>query len=190
MFANAGFSQRVDDRAVIPVAVTLNSILRLNVESGGNIEFAFNTLSDYQNGFTGDSDARKTVFSVASSVRWKVEMFSENATLVGTNSVAGSPGVNFELDNIGYHVVGAAPNVVYSATAMGVPAILEATPVSIAAWSGVAGTTNAGGSEVNRFEIFWQCGTRNAPMNGASILQQSLPADRYATNVFLILSED
>ncbi|MFP4605983.1 MAG: hypothetical protein ACLFNJ_11450, partial [Bacteroidales bacterium] len=70
------FSQAVDDRAVVPVSVTLNSILRLNVESGGNIEFNFNTLEQYENGISGidQDDQYSTKLTIASSVDWDLIM--------------------------------------------------------------------------------------------------------------------
>ena len=42
-FLGASFGQAVADQGVIPVSVTLNQILRLNVTSGGNINFVINT---------------------------------------------------------------------------------------------------------------------------------------------------
>jgi hypothetical protein len=42
-----GYGQAVNDQAVIPVSITLNSILRLTVVSGGNIDFVVNTIDQY-----------------------------------------------------------------------------------------------------------------------------------------------
>lgn len=187
MYANASYAQ-IDDRAVIPVAVTLNSILRLNVVSGGNIEFSFNTLADYQNGI-GNSANYNTVFTVASSVDWQVKMFTEDATLVGTDN-AGTPNT-LALNNIGYHV---------STTSAGIFSIPANNPASPAGLTNNANTvlvgkdganSNAGGVESNFFTIHWECGTTPAAgtMAATSILAQQAAADRYATNVFLILEK-
>lgn len=188
LYANTSFAQGIDDRAVIPVSVTLNSILRLNVVSGGNIEFNFNTLSDYQNGISNSSNYN-TVFTVASSVDWNVEMYTEDATLVGTDN-AGTPNT-LALDNIGYHItsVTAAANYDIPAIDPTAPLGLNNTPGTILV--GYNGTTsNAGGVETNNFTIHWECGTTPAggTMAATSILEQQAAADRYATNIFLILS--
>lgn len=48
----AAFGQAVKDRNVIPVAVSLNQVLRMTITNGGNIEFVFNTIEDYKNGIS------------------------------------------------------------------------------------------------------------------------------------------
>ena len=53
LLSQVGFAQAVQDNAVIPVSVTINSILRLNVTSGGNIQFVFNTMAQYNAGIAG-----------------------------------------------------------------------------------------------------------------------------------------
>ena len=52
---SSGMSQAVSDRNTIPVAVNLNRVLRMSVNTGGNIEFTFNTIDDYKNGLSGDA---------------------------------------------------------------------------------------------------------------------------------------
>jgi len=187
MYANASYAQ-IDDRAVIPVAVTLNSILRLNVVSGGNIEFNFNTLADYQNGIINTANYN-TVFNVASSIDYQVKMFAEDATLIGTDNV-GTPNT-LALNNIGYHVT------TTSTTTLNIPANNPAAPVGLNAnintvLVGKQGAnSNAGGIDNNSFTIHWQCGTTPGAgtMASTSILAQQAAADRYATNVFLILEK-
>jgi hypothetical protein len=178
-------AQGIDDRAVIPVAVTLNSILRLNVVSGGNIEFNFNTLADYANGIN-NSEAYDTKFTVASSVDWEVYIYSEESDMVGTDDESGAN--TLTLDNIGYQVTydgtGDAAN-------FDIPAEASASPLTDAEELLVgkaALISNAGDINSNAFIINWRCGTKEGTMNGQSILEQNVAADRYATNVFLILS--
>ena len=50
----SGISQAVSDRNTIPVAVNLNRVLRMSVNTGGNIEFTFNTIQQYKDGISGD----------------------------------------------------------------------------------------------------------------------------------------
>ncbi len=184
LLSNLSYGQAVDDRAVIPVAVTLSSILRLNVVSGGNVEFTFNTLADYQNGIE-NSPSYDTKFTVASSVHWDVVMYSEEADLVSTDEVGGS---TMPLDNIGYSVSSEGwPDLAdlnFESNDITAPAALTAGEVVIV---GYDATPNAGDITGNDFTIHWQCGTQIGDMNGSSILNQQLAADRYATNVFLIL---
>ena len=191
LYAGTSFAQ-IDDRAVIPVAVTLNSILRLNVTSGGNIEFNFNTLDDYQNGIA-TSAAYQTKFNVASSVNWDVIMYSENATLIGTDIIEDGGAGNFantmSLDNIGYHVLSEGTigeDLNFASNDAGNPAPLTADPATVLV--GYNGTVaNAGDIVANNFTINWRCGTSEPGMNPQSILEQAIAADRYATNVFLVL---
>jgi hypothetical protein len=184
LMINVASSQGVDDRAVIPVAVTLNSILRLNVVSGGNIEFNFNTLQDYTLGIA-NTPAYNTAFTVASSVDWEVNMYSEDPTLIGTDD--GTGGNTLTLDNIGYRVTkaGTGADTDYNIPSLSATVALSATETPIV---GLGTTSNAGDVLKNSFIINWRCGTQEAGMNGTSILGQSVAADRYATNVFLILT--
>ncbi len=184
LLGNVSFGQAVDDRAVVPVAVTLSSILRLNVVSGGNVEFSFITLADYQEGIF-NSAPYDTRFTVASSVDWDVVMFSEEDVLVSTDDLTG---MGMELDNIGYHVGAYGDN---DETVLNIPSS-DADPLPLTATEeiivGYDGTnSNAGDINDNDFTIHWRCGTGEGTMNGQSILEQQLAADRYATNVFLIL---
>jgi hypothetical protein len=200
LIANVSFSQGIDDRAVIPVAVTLNSILRLNVTSGGNIEFNFNTLNDYQYGIQTSANYQ-TKFNIASSVAWNVNMFAEDATLIGTDiiSVAGEVGppevtaVNsniMTLDNIGYAITlnGSSTNYKIGPSGGSISTVFPLTSAPSNLLIGYDGTnSNAGDINQNAFTINWRCGTQETNMRQTSILTQNLAADRYATNVFLIL---
>lgn len=187
MYAGTSFAQ-IDDRAVIPVAVTLNSILRLNVTSGGNIEFNFNTLNDYQNGIN-TGPAYQTKFNVASSVNWDVDMFAEDASLVGTDVITQGDNVAniMPLENIGFHVSSEGTGtflIIAEDDDSVLP--LEQNPANpIVAYNGTV--SNAGDINANSFTIHWRCGTQEGDMLDESILEQGLASDRYATNVFLIL---
>lgn len=111
------FAQAVKDRNVIPVAVSLNQVLRMTITNGGNIEFVFNTIDDYKNGLssqqisgsqnpigltdaTGSGSFYKTDFTVSSSTRWKLSYGAEQATFLGTDN----PGNTLELNNVGFSI--------------------------------------------------------------------------------------
>jgi hypothetical protein len=179
-------SAQVDDRAVIPVAVTLNSILRLNVVSGGNIEFNFNTLNDYTDGIQ-TSTAHQTVITVASSVNWDLDMYPEDGALIGTDLADGTDALDIE--NIGFQLMysgigGVADDYTFISTIQSVkPGVT--TIIS----KGATATTIAGDIARNRFTFHWRCATGEGDILG-SILAQNVKAGRYATNIFLILKED
>lgn len=184
IMANLGFSQGVDDRAVIPVAVTLNSILRLNVVSGGNIEFNFNTLEQYTMGIS-NSEAYNTKFTVASSVNWEIEISAEDNAFIGSDDAISSNVL--PLDNVGYQITydGSGAESDFDIPSLAVAVALDQTEQILVGRSGAI--TNAGDINQNAFTINWRCGTKEGNMSTFSILEQSLAADRYATNVFLIL---
>lgn len=186
LMATTASAQGIDDRAVIPVAVTLNSILRLNVVSGGNVEFNFNTLNDYENGIQTNA-AYQTKFNVASSVNWDVFMYSEDATLTGTDLIAAAN--TMDIDNIGYHVTsegsGGANFDIPAPDDAGTAALTNVANTLLVGYDGT--NPNAGDISANNFTIHWRCGTGEGAMRAASILSQGIAADRYATNVFLVL---
>jgi hypothetical protein len=187
------YAQPVADNATIPVSVTLNSILRLNVTAGGNIEFAVNTLAQYTDGIA-NSAATTTRFTVASSVDFVVSMYAETADLGSNDLAAGS--TNMALDNIGYSVAtngtGVQPGnyTIPAFDAAGVPqeVLTQATTEII---TGVT-QQSAGDISKNDFSIAWELATAavtSAGSGSGSLLSQNLASDRYSTNVFLVLSK-
>lgn len=189
MFAVNAFNQAVDDKAVIPVAVTLNSILRLNILSGGTIDFNFNTLQDYTDGID-NSDGYDTKISIASSVDWQLKLFAEDASFnmtdsatYGTVNVLPLNYVGYWIDETGTHTV-AATNVTIPAETQGTADALTNTTTTVVIDCGAA--HNAGDVATNAFTINWECGTGNGAIQ-TNILSRNLPAGRYATNVYLLL---
>lgn len=87
-------AQAVSDMAVIPIGVTLNSIARLTVTSGGNIEFVVNTMDQYENG-VDFMPSTTTTFTVASSSPFGVTLQADNANLIGTISAEHKMPVEF-----------------------------------------------------------------------------------------------
>lgn len=172
LFAQMGFSQMVSDQAVVPVSVTLNSILRLTVTSGGNIVFVFNTIDQYTSGIA--LSARTTTkFQVSSSRRYSVTMATESATFIGLET----GNTTFALDNVGYTLAAAGGAAVVSTTTQGLLGTQVLTP-------GVG--TPAGGN--HQYDIAWEVGTSGTGMNAASLAAQSLATDIYVNNIFLTLA--
>lgn len=183
LFAQFSFGQAVNDNAIIPVSVTLNSILRLTVVSGGNIEFVVNTIDEYTNGInSGGTDTRyHTIFTVSSSQDFDVTLRSEDDNLLGQDNTANV----LDGANVGYDLTGTTGG---NGVNWNLPSTIEglsATAVTIV--NGVAAFA-AGDAVQNRFVIQWRLGTQEDNMANTSLLAQSNPADRYVTNVFLELS--
>ena len=187
LLSQVSFGQAVNDQAVIPVSVTLNSILRLTVVSGGNIEFVVNTIDQYTTGInsTGANARYQTNFTVSSSQNFDVLLRAEDAALMGQDSAL----AQMPLDNIGYDVI---KNPI-SPAAAGTWTLAGITGLAVAQTTIVDGSTapalpSAGDAKQNDFIIRWRLGTQEGTMRGASLLSQSLGSDRYVTNVFLELN--
>lgn len=169
LLSHTGYTQAVSDQAVVPVSVTLNSILRLTVTSGGNIVFVVNTVDQYQQGIVG-TDRTTTKFSVSSTRNYTVTMVPENTThFVGiqTNNTT-----NFPIGNVGFRCVG-------QGTAHNNITALAATQTIV--------TNNAAANE--EYQIIWELATPAVLGGGGnSLLAQSIEADVYVNNMFLTLA--
>lgn len=198
----SAFAQPVSDRAVVPVAVTLNQILRIHVINGGNIEFVFNNMNDYKNGIanTGAGGVYSTDVVVASSTNWEMN-FGADVLFTATDDATLAAGL-LALNNIGFMVANTGANTMLAV--VGGNSIINNNALTVFNGLGLYGAVasqspmispstlnNAGDINDNAFSILWQCGITPAvgvgtnPVNGTSILSQNVPADRYTTNVFL-----
>lgn len=193
----SSFAQAVDDRAVVPLSVTLNSILRLNIESGGNIEFNFNTLQQYQNGINTSfsNDQYQTRLTIASSVNYDLEMGAEDSRLVSTDTVDAQGGMDLEyiayqveLDEASSFTAGSGGDLSLSA-AEGSPAVLSQINTGEVNEIVQNEGGNAGDVTDNAFTIQWACGipTDDFGDSAGSLMGSDLTGGRYSTNVFFIL---
>lgn len=186
------FAQPISDRAVIPLGVTLQQILRIGIVNGGNVEFVFNTIDDYKNGIQ-NSSFYDTRFTVASSTNWELHMGAEDATLIGTDN----PANTLALNNVGFLLTFNGNWTVASTNlAMGAGyATANVAEDNLIQFTGAAGDVllqngalNNGGDILdNDFTLNWECGTTDGTMNATAIIDQipAVDADRYVTNVFL-----
>ena len=178
--------------ATIPFEFTIEDILRVNVTSGGNIEFVFTNMNQYNSGITNTSFYNSNI-QIASSSNWQLNFGAEGLFLFGTDD----PAHQMLIDNVGYMI-----------TTPGVPAIPIGSGVangtllnnlSDVAPEGLVmfpfplmtsvGTGNAGDVTDNNFTINWECGTKAGTMDIFDLMHQvpSLLTDRYVTTVFLEL---
>jgi len=175
LFAQFTFGQTVQDNATIPVSVTLNSILRLQVKTGGNIQFVFNTMDQYTHGIN-NTPGTTTTFTVASSKNFTVTMGAEDDAIYGveTGNRAGLSG-SIPLALVRYNMVG---------TAGIVKATTDDPLLQVTALDAIVPTGTAGPVDADRtFKILWEAGTNALPVNQAL----NYTADVYVTNVFLNL---
>lgn len=160
--------QTLQDNAVIPISVTLNSILRLNVTSGGNIQFVFNTMAQYNGGIVG-TDQTTTIFNVSSSRAYEVMMGAEDPTLLGVET-----GLTIPLGVVQYGVTASAG----AGTAdIAGPAALDERANDIT----ICHNAGATGGVPDEYEILWSAGT------DAGFRATNYPPDVYVTNVYLTL---
>jgi len=208
LISGASFAQPVSDRAVVPLAVTLNQVLRIHIINGGNMEFVFNTIADYKNGknaVAGASAFYQTQVVVASSTNWAILFGAEDATLIGTDNAANTMALNNVGFSVNWTAVGlngccAAGNNVTGGTACATCAASGAfgVPAALQQWNGVrtlltkGALTNGGDVTDNAFTINWEVGTSAAgvpAMNATDILQSvpEIQPDRYVTNILFDL---
>jgi hypothetical protein len=169
-------AQPVSDNAVIPMAITVQSIMRLNIKSGGNMEFVFNKISDLTTGIP-NSAAYDTRFDISASQNWDLNIGTDNANFIGevaTNFFAIDV-VNLFVEDDGSTRLGAGE----VATTFAVPTVLPNVSTALL----TNATTDAGTSAQNGFVIHWACGTAPSP----TMLSTGAPADRYTVNVYLNL---
>lgn len=175
------YAQAVVDNAVIPVSVNINSIMRMNVVSGGNIEFAFNTIGQYTSGIS-NSPRYDTKFTVASSVDFKVLLYTEDDKFYGADDATHT----MELGLVGFKVK-------YEGSAT-----LDDNDYQ-KDWTNLSGRNSdatactlvkskGGDINANAYTINWSCGDDAEGASG-SVLSANLAPDRYSTNIFLVLSE-
>lgn len=199
LLATAGLlAQPVQDNALIPVSVTLNSILRLNVVSGGNIEFNFNTMQDYQTGFDGNLTRHQTNITVASSQNWDIYIGAEDANLINVDDETGASFIGLDVigigvDDPGAFKIGTELDSYYdalgsdAAAAEWNPLIAYGTVDPDNLLLGNLGG-NAGDVASNSFLIKWCCAS---VANGqTAMLDNGYDPGRYTTNVVLTLMVD
>lgn len=197
LFASVAFGQAVSDNAVIPVGVTLNPVLRINVVEGGNIQFVLSTLDDYKlgvsNDYTAQGEFHDTRFEVASSVDYTVTMTPESE-LTGVDH-----GSTINMSYLGYHIeeLGAYNTTSYlSLEPSGVETVQEiAAGVTIIQPNAAGYNSNAGDADDNEFWLHWEFATSSlvssafvAPAWSNAFIRQNYVPDYYISNIILELA--
>jgi hypothetical protein len=179
----------------------------MSVNTGGNIEFTFNTIQQYKNGISGDLATSSsagtaaanpmyvTSFTIAASTKWRLDYGAEDATFIGVDNPAN---IGLTLDNVGFSLASTGAHS-FGTELLSVPtnggtevAALQAyAPVALITDGGNA-AANAGDATDNAFTMTWRCGTAEGtglttPMNQVKLIEQGLTPDRYVTNVLFNL---
>jgi len=167
------FAQPVSDMAVIPMGITVQSVMRLNVTSGGNVEFVFSNINDIQNGIAFGT-SYETNFDLAASQPWDLEMNPDAGTFDSES------GGSIALNVVEYYMEAtilpaiSSTNTTNNAGTLAAPVVL-ATAVATA--DALESTANNVGTAT--CVIHWRCGVTNS-VSGAS-------AGRYTANIYLSL---
>ena len=178
----------------------------MSVNTGGNIEFTFNTIAQYKNGISGDlatsgsagtaaaNPMYITSFTIAASTKWRLDYGAEDATFIGVDNPANTA---FTLDNVGFSL-GETGAHAFGTELASIPtnagaevAALQAYPVVLLTDGGNA-AANAGDATDNAFTMTWRCGTAEGtglttPMNQVKLIEQGITPDRFVTNVLFNL---
>lgn len=200
-------AQVLSDTKGIPFDITLSQILRVSITGGGNIEFVFNSMSQYKTGIF-NSNFYNTDVVIASSTDWELNFGAEDAVLLPTDDPAHGAQfpvaiIGIPLNNIGFMITSTGTNAIASggATPTGLGDDSDVSPNGLGQFgvtasqnplmSAALGTGNNGGDITdNAFTINWECGLGLAtgagnPTNGASLLSQNIQPDRYVTNILI-----
>ncbi len=170
------FSQPVKDKIILPVGITLNSVLRLDIVSGGAIEFVFNNLTDYNQGInpTGGNTLYQTQITVSSSTDWDLNLWSEGGFI-------GASGKTIDLDHLEYQITATGSHT--DGVELTIPSSTNRIAVTNATVPVIIGNDgqSAGDDTQNAFIIDWFAGVTN------TFLAKNYPADRYVANIILQL---
>ncbi len=166
-------AQPVSDMAVIPMGITIQSVMRLTITKGGNIEFVFNSANDMANGVpTSFGSNYETKGVVSSSRNWDLDLRVEEDAFKGEDQAH-----DLDLNVVEYKISELPANTVSSAAGTNDEGVLSQL---IENFLHPDGPNNNMGSNLG-FTIQWRCGVTNK-IPGSAVSQ------RYAANIILTLT--
>ncbi len=170
------FAQPVSDQAVIPMGITIQSVMRLTITRGGNMEFVFKSASDIANGVPSAwSSAYQTDGNISASTNWDLELMAD----------AGNFSTNIPLNVIEYNVTTSPANTIAGGgTNPGpLPTNLNTNPFDLLTQDTGAGGGDNYGDGLS-FTVQWACGANIA---GGAVIPANAAPGRYAVNFILTL---
>lgn len=168
------FAQPVSDMAVIPMGITVQSVMRLNITKGGNIEFVFKSGTDVSNGLPASGaygTTYETAGTITASQNWDLNLTVDETDFIADNG----SGTNLPLNVVSLNVICA------DALADGA-ALLNDVVLA----SGIVPIDDNGGDNLGdniAFQIQWACGVTALASN--TIVGTA--AGRYSANIILSL---
>lgn len=170
--AFAQVSAPEDDSDKVNVKVKLESILEIEVTSGSEQLFTFNTMDLYT---AGIGTGHESTIKVKSSVPWNLCLNSVSENINGFDGTSGF----IPLNNLGYTVTttGTGTSIIAAATPSNGPKKVEysSTTTGVEVLSPVAlDNNNVGNAEDNTFIFNWELGTHkeSGDMNDLTLVQQ------------------
>ncbi len=169
------FAQPVSDMAVIPMGITVQSVMRLNITKGGNIEFVFKSAADVNAGLPS-SGAYGTTYetsgTISASQNWDLNLTVDETDFITDNN----SGTDLALNVVSLDVTTAAG---------GTPVLQNDVVLSSPLTLIDANGTNTLGDGIT-FSIQWACGV--AALASNTIVGTA--AGRYSANILLTLTAD
>ncbi len=180
LVGQASFAQPVSDQAIIPIGITIQSVMRLTITKGGNMEFVFSSADDLTNGIpaAGFGASYETTGNIVTTQNWGLELMAD-----APNFYDDGGGITLPLNVMEFSV-----NTTNAATLGDGGAALPYSNVILATASATAivllenNTGNRTSSDT--FAIQWACGASDA---GGIAVPNDVPAGRYAVNFVLTL---
>jgi len=171
-------SNPASDSEVITITANLNTTLALTLDNSG-ILFEFNTLDDYNYGLGSNGGDYSSNGSVSSTSNWQLGF-------VATTPFTNEDGTTtMPMDNLGVTVTWNGSNTIDN-NADNAVALEDQERILI---DHNGSNSNAGDDDANSFTIYWEMGTQNGDMNGASLFDQDLKKGAYQVAVEFILTE-
>lgn len=177
MAGQISFAQPVSDMAVIPMGITVQSVMRLNITKGGNIEFVFKSGTDVQAGIPAGgayTTTYQTLGTVTASQNWDLNLDVDEGSFLADNG----SGINLalavvSLDADDVYVASGAEIVIGGAALTQNMVVIDAN------------AANNLGDNID-FDIKWACG--NIALSCTSIT--GALAGRYSANLILTLTPE
>ncbi len=168
-------AQPVSDMAVIPMGITIQSVMRLTITKGGNIEFVFENAKDIQDGIPsgGYGPEFETKGKITASRNWDLNLTIDEANFMG--EISGTT-LNLNVVEFNSKITPLPPNTIGFAN---VP-LASGAPIKVLEKDGGASAGDNIGSGLD-FTIQWQCGHANK-------ISGNVKAQRYSANIILTLT--
>ena len=176
MAGQISFAQPVSDMAVIPMGITIQSVMRLSITKGGNMEFVFKSAADLSAGIPATfGPAYETKGKITTTQNWDLELTTDEGAFTG--DVTGS--IPLTVVEFAVSTGSATTTVIANGPIL---TTANVTPIELLYWDNTGGTNRGSGID---FGIQWACGSQESATGTGIPANQN--TGRYAVNVVLSL---